>query len=366
MTGPGSAGSAGGSGNAPGGRSSGAREIGSATPATPTALTALESHPAIPPSQQYEAIRSGVAVRPLERDFVSVAGPDAESYLQGQCSQDVSGLSPGTAVEALLLSPQGKIEAFIRVGRLEDGFMIDTDPGFGAGVVARLERFRLRTKVEITMARDWAGVALRGPRARAAIVGAPALLLPVAWPGLTGVDLLGPAPPALTDWVDGGAVPCGDEAWEAARIEAGVPVAGQDDVVGAIPAETGLVDRTVSFTKGCFTGQELVARLDARGSKVARRLCGVVVGSHGDDHAREEGGGAGDLPSVGTVVLTADGENEVGRLTSVAWSPGLGAAVALAMVHRRVDPPAPVRLRPDGGMRVADRPAEVRPLPLRT
>lgn len=366
MRSPGSAGPPGGSSNASGGRSSRSREIGSASPATPTALTALAIDPAIPPRQQYEAIRSGVAVRPLERDFVLVAGPEAESYLQGQCSQDVEGLSPGTAAEALLLSPQGKVEAFIRVGRLEDGFLIDTDPGFGAAVVARLERFRLRTKVEIAMARGWASVALRGPGARSAIVGTPALLLPVEWPGLIGVDLLGPAPSALTDWVDNGAVPCGDEAWEAARIEAGVPVAGQDDVVGAIPAEAGLVDRTVSFTKGCFTGQELVARLDARGSKVARRLCGVVAGGRGGDQAREEGGGAGDLPSVGTVVLTADGEHEVGRLTSVAWSPGLGAVVALATVHRRVDPPAPVLLRPDGEMRMADRPAEVRPLPLRT
>ena len=69
--------------------------------------------------------------------------------------------------------------------------------------------------------------------------------------------------------------------WEAARIEAGVPVGGREVTESTIAAEVGLVDRTVSFTKGCFTGQELVARLDARGSKVARRLWGLVVAAVG-------------------------------------------------------------------------------------
>jgi tRNA-modifying protein YgfZ len=329
-------------------------------------------------SEQYEAVRSGAAVHVLERDFVSVTGAEAEAYLQGQCSQDVTGLSLGTGVEALLLNPQGKIEAVIRVTRTGgDTFVIDTDPGSGPDVVTRLERFRLRTKVDIVPLEGWIGVAVRGPRARTAIVGSPSLVLEVDWPGLGGLDLLGPSPTELSDWVDvGRAVPCGSDAWEAARIEAGIPVVGRDEVGGAIPAETGLVDRTVSFTKGCYTGQELVARLDARGSKVARRLCGVVI-------APAPGAGAGGGPSnpnpnpipnpnpearlpVGAVVLTADGEHEVGRLTSVAWSPGMGAAVALAMVHRRVEVPGPVLLRPDGTSGPDERPAEARPLPLRT
>jgi folate-binding protein YgfZ len=299
---------------------------------------------------QYDAIRSGTAVRRLERDLVSVTGPEAEAYLQGQCSQDVVSLDPGAAVDALLLGPQGKIDALIRVSRFGDGFVIDADPGFGPTVVERLERFRLRTRVEIEPLTGWACVALRGAGARAAPIGSASLALPVHWPGLVGLDLLGPALPPLSDWIDGGAVLCGDDAWEAVRIEAGVPAGGRDEVAGAIPAEVGLVERTVSFTKGCYTGQELVARLDARGSKVARRLCGVVIdGREGDD-----------LPSVGTTLVTPDGEHEVGRLTSVAWSYGLGAVVALAMVHRRVEPPGPVRLRP------GERSAEARPLPLRT
>ncbi len=316
-----------------------------------------------PVADQYAAARASAAVHVLERDVVSVSGPDAESYLQGQCSQDVAGLAPGATTEALLLSPQGKIDAFIRVSRSDEGgYVIDTDLGYGPAVVARLERFRLRMRVEIALMGDWTCMAVRGPDAADAVVVRPPLVLPVEWPGLAGLDLLGPTPKEAPGWVGDQAVPCGDEAWEALRIEAGCPVGGRDAVEGSIPAEVGLVDRTVSFTKGCYTGQELVARLDARGSKVARRLCGVVVDAAvavvGGDH------GEGEPPPVGTAVLTADGGHEVGQLSSVAWSPGLGATVALAMVHRRVDPPGPVLLRwgSPGGDRT--RRAEARPLPL--
>ena len=110
-----------------------------------------------------------------------------------------------------------------------------------------------------------------------------------------------------------------------------------------IPEEAGLVERCVSFTKGCYTGQELVARLDSRGSNVPRRLRGLVV--------------AGEPNSA----IGADSEiiangKESGRVTSVAWSPGLGATVALGYIHRSVSESSYVT--------VAGLSAEVRPLPL--
>jgi len=307
---------------------------------------------------QYAALRSGAGFRRLPRDVVRVSGPDAIPYLQGQCSQDVDGLEAGASVDALLLSPQGKIDALIRVTRADgDGLVIDTDQGFGVVVTARLERFRLRTKVEIEPL-AWVCTAVRGPGAAGSIAGRPELVVPVEWPGLVGFDLLGP-PPTAGDpaWVADGAVACGAEAWEAARIEAGTPVNGRELVEGTIAAEVGLVDRTVSFTKGCFTGQELVARLDARGSKVARRLCGVVIDPADAGPGSEEG-------IVGATVLTADREHEVGHLSSVAWSPGLSAIVALGTLHRRVAPPERVSVVwPDGGAGHAAG-AEARPLPL--
>ncbi len=303
----------------------------------------------------YTALRESAGVHRLARDVVSVSGPDAASYLQGQCSQDVLALEPGAGAEALLLSPQGKIDVYLRITRMsDDRYLLDTDRGFGGATVQRLERFRLRTKVTIETL-EWECVGLRGPDAAARVVGTPELVLPVGWEGLSGVDLLGPTPVGgWSTWVDDQALPCDDAGWDAARIEAGIPLNGQEVVEGSIAAELGLVDRTVSFTKGCFTGQELVARLDARGSNVPWRLSGVAFDGGPDDPR----------PQSGAPVLDPEGDRDVGRLTSVAWSPGLGCGVALARLHRSVTPPAGVLLRWEDAGGSHSHQAEVRPLPL--
>jgi len=304
----------------------------------------------------YSALRTSAGARAIRRDVLSVAGPEALAYLQGQCSQDLLPLAVGDSTEALVLSPQGKVDAWVRVTRTgEESFVLDADPGCGPAALARLERFKLRTKATIESL-DWACLSIRGPGVTGLAeppVDGPLLALPVGWPGWSGVDLLGPPPvddPDLTSWLPPGVVPCDEEAWEAVRIEAGVPEGGREVTDSTIAAEVGLVDRTVSFTKGCFTGQELVARLDSRGSKVARRLCGVVVAGDG-------------RPPVGAAVWTADGGHEVGTLSSVAWSPARQAVVALATLHRRVDPPETVGITwVDGTEHRAV--GDARPLPL--
>jgi len=300
-----------------------------------------------------QALRNGAAARRVERDVLAVYGPDAGSYLQGQCSQDLAALEAGGSAESLLLSPRGTIDAYLRVTRRgTEEFVLDTDSGYGPVVTARLERFRLRTRVTVE-ALDWLGVSVRGPEAARALRSGPEMVVAVSWPGWSGVDLLGPAPSGgPSDWVGDPVVWCGEGAWEAARIVAGVPANGREVTDASIAAELGLVERTVSFTKGCFTGQELVARLDARGSRVARRLCGVVFDP-------EDG-----LPAVGAVVLSADRANEVGALSSVAVSPRTGGAVALATLHRRVAPPERVEVRWSAGDGDRTVTAEARPLPL--
>ncbi len=302
----------------------------------------------------YDALHSSAGVVLLPRDVVRVSGADVTGYLQGQCSQDVSALEAGGSAESLLLSPQGKLEAYLRITRAaHDVFVLDTDPGSGPDLVARLERFRLRTKVEFEPL-DWACVAVRGPEAANSVTGAPDLTVPTAFNGLIGVDLLGPFPAGGWDeWVTASVARVPFEAWEASRIEAGIPVGGRELIEGIIAAEVGLVDRTVSFTKGCFTGQELVARLDARGSKVAHHLRGVVLdGSDGPAPV-----GPGDVATlVGSPVSTTDGQHQVGHLSSVAWSPARHRPVALAVLHRRIEPPGPVVVAwssPDGDVRPA-------------
>ena len=268
------------------------------------------------------ALRREVGAVPLARDFVAVRGPEAFTFLQGQLSQDVS-FAPGGSAWSWLLQPQGKVVALVRVLRLgEDDFVLDTDAGWGAAVLERLNRFKLRVKCELAPL-EWSAVALRGPRAAQAAGRGTGHVAVADWPGLPGVDLVGPVPEPPGD-----VRTCSPEALEAARIEAGVPLMGRELDERTIPAESGVIDQAVSFTKGCYTGQELVARIDSRGGNVPRRLRGVVLAPATPDA----------LPPAGAA-LTADGR-EVGRLTSVARSVERNAPVALAYVRRELAPPA--------------------------
>ena len=258
------------------------------------------------------------------------------TFLQGQLSQDIARLAAGESTWALLLQPQGKVTAFLRVLRSgEEELVLETDAGFGAAVIERLNRFKLRVKCDLDPL-AWRCVAVRGPAAHDVVDGG----VVADWPGLAGVDVVGESPAAP----DGVRV-CSLEAYEAVRIEAGIPVMGRELDEGTIPAEAGVVDMSVSFTKGCYTGQELVARIDSRGGNVPRRLRGVILGD-------------GAMPPAGATIH-ADGK-ETGRLTSVAFSPRAGAAVALAYVRRAVETPADVVVEWDGG----SSPARVEALPL--
>lgn len=281
----------------------------------------------------YRALREGAGVVELPRDFLRVSGPDALSWLQGQLSQDVAKLAVGAAADSLLLQPQGKVAALLRVTRTgPDEVVLDVDGGFGPAVAERLGRFKIRIKAELEPL-DWRCLAVRGPGAHEAAAGATGgLVVPADWPGLPGVDVLGEDPQ-----VAGEIRRCSLEAWQAVRVEAGVPAMGAELTERTIPAEAGIVDRSVSFTKGCYTGQELVARIDSRGGNVPRRLRGVAV-SPGEA-----------VPPVGASVVA--GGKEVGTLTSVATAPG--RAVALAYIRRDVEPPAEVDVRWDGGSAAA-------------
>ena len=233
------------------------------------------------------ALRRGAGAFRPARDVLAVRGPEAEAYLQGQLSQDVSALAVGESSDSLLLEPDGKLSALLRVTRTDaQGFVLDVDGGYGDAVLARLRRFVLRSKVEMEPL-AWRCLSLRGAAVGEAAAGLLAVLaergvlaLPFEWNGWQGTDLLGPEDVVLGPEEAGlpaGVVPCGPEAVEACRIVSGIPAMGTELTGKTIAAEAGLVERTVSFTKGCYTGQELVARIDSRGSNVARRLVGIVA-----------------------------------------------------------------------------------------
>ena len=148
---------------------------------------------------QTEALRHGAGAFRPARDVLAVRGPDAEAYLQGQLSQDVEALAVGASVDALLLEPDGKLSALLRVTRTDgQGFVLDVDGGYGDAVTARLRRFLLRSKVEMERL-PWRCLSLRGAAVDAAAAGLLAVLaergvlaLPFEWNGWAGTDLLGP------------------------------------------------------------------------------------------------------------------------------------------------------------------------------
>ncbi len=253
----------------------------------------------------------------VERDVVTVAGPDAAAYLQGQLSQDVDALAVGDSAWTFVLQPQGKVDAWFRLARAGDEvFRADVDAGHGDALLARLQRFLLRTKADLTLGRE-PMVAVRGTGAVTVPDGATAL--DPVWPGVEGVDLLG------TDQLPTGVTRAPIEALERLRIRAGVPAMGSELTESTIPAEAGILERSVSFTKGCFTGQELVARIDSRGGNVPRHL------------RRLEAEGPDALPVGAEVVV--DGQ-VVGEVTSSVPAGDGGPPVALAYVGRAVEPPA--------------------------
>ncbi|MEZ5322349.1 MAG: hypothetical protein R2698_09795 [Microthrixaceae bacterium] len=261
-----------------------------------------------------------------ERELVSVTGPDAESFLQGQLSQDVATLGVGGSRWSLLLEPSGRMVARLRVHRTGDeSFVLDVTAGWGGVVRSRLDRFRLRVACELGEPRVARTLLVRGvldppqsghgTRLRG-VAGTPSIASTGGEPvGLVGFDLVDLEASAEFAPPDGLRVD--PDRVEALRVAAGVPEMDSEIDDSVIPAELGpwLVEQSVSWTKGCYTGQELVARVDSRGGNVPRRLRRLRVGT---------------VPvTAGTPVFTLDGI-EAGRVTSVA------GGVALGLLGRRV------------------------------
>ena len=248
------------------------------------------------------------------RGVVRVTGQDAATYLQGQVSQDVDAITEGDAAWSLVLDPTGKLVSWFRIHRMGDHeFLLDLEPVGVEATVARLERFKLRTAVEFDVETGWRMVSVRG----AETTPPGDLVATVDWPGWVGTDAL------LAPTSDDPDIDVDADAFEEARIRAGVPRLGTDLTVDTIPAEGGsaLIEGAVSFTKGCYTGQELVARIDSRGGNVPRPL-----------RVMETADGA--AITIGAPV-EYDGQ-EIGVVTSAAGSAGLGRLLRKADIGSTV------------------------------
>lgn len=237
-----------------------------------------------------------VAFRP--RSFVRVSGPAAEEYLDRMVSNDVSALGPGESCQALLLTPKARVIApLVVLRRGHEDFLLLTEPELGERVRAELVRSRFAAKAEIELEEHTAHVVFGGGDGD----------------GIPTADYGEPAAEVLDAGLE---VTVGADELELLRIRAGTPAWGKEIDDRVLPAEAGLTERAVSFTKGCYPGQEPIARLHYRGH--ANRGLRVLE--------------LAELPAPETE-LVYEGK-PVGRITSAART-GDGA-VALAYVRREV------------------------------
>jgi folate-binding protein YgfZ len=272
------------------------------------------------------------------RAVLEVTGPVRAKFLQGMLTNDVAGRAPGQGCRAAFLSARGSVQALVRALVDGDAILLETDLDRVLSLREALERYRVAAPVRFA-ARPVSVVALVGPEAEAvlrragvepvpaeaeshglaAIGGAP---VRVARAGdLPGGGFVLHAPPdgALAAWdtlLAAGARPAGLDALDARRVETIRPWWGDDVTEENLLHETGLVAECASFTKGCYVGQEIVARLEARGANVSKALRGLRL----------------EAPATPGGPVTVGGRG-VGRVTTAALSPRLGP-IALAYVHR--------------------------------
>jgi folate-binding protein YgfZ len=283
----------------------------------------------------YERLRESVGLADRSaRGKLWLTGSEAADYLQGQVTNDIAALEPHSGCYAALLNHKGKMLADMRVLRGDDFFFIDTEPGALPALVRNAGMFSIGRDVHHEDVTDaWAILSLIGPASRSRLDNPP----PQAEHSVTlgehglyvatdlGVDVICRAAGAAAVAEALGVEPVSAEAAECVRIESGRPRFLHDVGTDTIPQEAGLNERAVSFTKGCYVGQETVARLHYKG-KPNRHLRGLRLSepaSPGDE-----------------IVL---GERVVGAVGSTAVSPTHGP-IALAVVRREAEPGATVKV----------------------
>ncbi len=297
----------------------------------------------IPGQDEDRALRTGAGLFDASsREVVRLTGPDRVSFLQGMVTQDVEGLADDAVADAALLTAKGAMVADARVVKRPGELLLLAEPGAGQLVLGTLERYLISEDAELSDATARFGqLSLVGPGAEALAarvlgLGAPsgAALRPCEVAGVTGwalpqglllpgLDLLVPVEGlgALFDRLrEAGATPVGFAALEVLRVERGTPRFGADLDERTIPLEAN-PQRAIHYQKGCYIGQEVIARATFRGH-VNRHLVGLRFG--------------GALPAARTELFA--GDRRVGWVTSAVESPRLGA-IGLGYAHRDVEQP---------------------------
>jgi len=292
-------------------------------------------------AEQYAALTRGAGLVDFsERTQLELTGDDRAAFLHNLSTNEIRKLSPGEGCEAFLLNVQGKIigHGLVFCG---DSLVLETVPGEAEKLLAHLDRYLIRERVTLlNRSADWAELLLAGAEAAAllqalGLTSPPRLLAHVAGElagqsvSLRAVEMAGAGSFLLScerqtlstireALLAAGFVACEEAAFESARIEAGWPLYGRDITADNLPQEIDRDRQAISFVKGCYLGQETVARIDALGH-VNKTLVGLKFSGS-------------EVPAAG-LELTAEGKT-LGTVKSAAWSPRLSAPLALAYVRR--------------------------------
>ena len=201
------------------------------------------------------------------RGLLELRGADRQTFLQGMVSNDVSVLRPGQSCHAALLDSTGHILADLRIHAFPDFFLLETDPSCLPVLSATLDKLLIMEDVQLADVTDqWATLAVLG-EGTPDLSNLPGEIRPVSYLLAPGKDLwIAPADRVtiLEKLLSAGAAMLGDEEWETLRVEAGLPAWGRELTPAVLLPETGMED-AISYSKGCYVGQEIVARLHARG-----------------------------------------------------------------------------------------------------
>ena len=316
------------------------------------------------PLAEYRAMRSTVGlIDRCHRGLLQFTGPDRLSFLQGMLSNDLRTIEPGDGQYATVLNQQGKVLGDVRVLRSENSFYLDLWEVIKEKIVTHLNHYLVADEVEIAdRSQDYGILSIQGPQCKellqkllgrvelpgrpaqhimADIDGAEICVVRDSHTGESGFDLIIPiaalqslarratdaGEPLSARWV-------GEEAQNILRVEAGMPRYGVDFDEDNLLLETGL-DNAVSFTKGCYLGQEVVERIRSRGH-VNKKLVGLLL----DGQLKAEPGDR-----------VMRGDKELGKVSSSVNSPELGRPIALGYVHRDFwDPGTAIEIEREGSL----------------
>lgn len=300
---------------------------------------------------EYAALRDGAGLIDLSfRSRLCLLGADAQRFLHGQVTNNIKDLNVGAGCYAAVVSAKGKLQSDMNIYRLENELLLDFEPGFSKAVAERLEKYVIAEDVQIVDAAPHYGMlGIYGPKAEPALTAfAPNFPLPPTSMNATkwdhsafgeiyaarraaicgpGFDLFVPMNSmdgALEKLMASGGKLSGWQALETQRIETGVPRFGADmDETNLAPEAVDT--RAISYAKGCYIGQEVIARVRTYG-QVAKSLRGFKFASE-----------AKEAPAKGAKLFI--GDKEIGHITSAAWSPVLQKMVALGYIRREANQP---------------------------